>query len=1151
MRHPNRGDFLGACLDTGAARSVVGRSQAMAYARMARIPPALATARAVKFLLGGVITPSVGTLDIRVPIAPTLYATLRVDVVDVDIPLLMGLDALDALALYVNTVENKLKCDRRGIATPLLRKHGHVWLEWADGVHYSTGELERLHRHFNHPQPGRLSALLRQAADPKAVPGTHEQLERLTESCDVCQRLAKAPGRFRVALPPGDVVFNRTILIDLMYLDGRSLMHVVDRDTLYSAASFCRGETTEDLWRQFLMTWAHPYVGHPQVMHTDQAPQFKSPAWRALTETAGTTLVLSGIESHNALGAGERYHCFLRLVYRKVRLAHPGLSPEISLSMATAAMNQTAGPQGLVPTLLVFGVIPRMPVAPLPLPSQRDRTQAMVTARNEMATLVARARVQRGLVSNVPAAADRDVTPGTKVLVYRERPVDQWEGPYVVVAVRDKTVWLAIDGQLKMFGIDKVKPHVVARPDGTTPDAGDTVAAGAPPPMPGADGVADAAPTPAAPPPPPGPERPATGASPSAGPSAGPAEPTSSGGTQVDAPPAGPDDPSDLPTDAAGNPDYGSMLDTVLAGEHFMSTLYAATTAFVSERSQVVTTDPRSGKATRGRRSSRSATTAAAASAAPSGSTPAKTYITVVVPPGDPRLSTTRFRAAAAKEADGLQERGTFKRVKESDVPKGANIVGGRMVYTVKNVGTADEAPKARYVAQGNRDQAKWFVVHNLATLRQRSTRILVSTAANLGLRLFADDITQAYLQSEDRYTRQVYLRPRPADRYLFDLKEGEILLLLRPLYGMCDAGDYWHATLSGHVENDLLMAPLTSDPAMYVKQGINGDILGLLAAYVDDILMAGDERFQEQTELTLRRFEAKRRLYDKAEFVGVTVSTSTGQPRVLSLGQPVYADRLTLLPKDATFKAFASVRASAAWLTHTRPDLSCAVNKLAQISEQAFGPDAVRSLNALIKRAKAGRDLALCYPALERGALRLRVYADASFAGNPDLSSQLGFVILLCDTSGRSHVLSYGSRKCKRVVRSAMAAEVYALAAAMDEAFTLRYDLEMLYRRHVPLNLFTDSKQVFDVITRATHPTEKRLMIDVAALRESYNRHEISYLGLISTENNVADAMTKLRCGSALDCLLRTGVDATPVAQWVVRSPVDPPCPTTEGRGV
>lgn len=1129
----------------------MGRRQAVAYARLARIPSTLATTRPTKFLLGGVVTPSAGTLDIRVPIAPTMYATLRVDVVDVDIPFLMGLDALDALALYVNTVENKLKCDRRGIATPLTRKYGHVYLEWSDGTHYSTGELERLHRHFNHPQPGRLSALLRRAADPKAVPGTHEQLERLTEACDVCQRLAKAPGRFRVALPPEDIVFNRTILIDLMYLDGRSLMHIVDKDTLYSAASFCHGEATDDLWRQFLTTWAHPYVGHPQVMHTDQAPQFKSPAWKALVETAGSTLVLSGIESHNALGAGERYHSFLRLVYRKVRLAHPGLSPELSLSMATAAMNQTAGPRGLIPTLLVFGVIPRMPVAPLPLPAQRDRIQAMVTARKEMAMLVARARVRTGLAASVPAAADREIIPGTAVMVYRERPVDQWEGPYVAVAVKDKTVWLAIDGQLKVFNVDKVKPHVAAGQVGAAPGAGHASEVGAPP-SPAADnadaGALPAAGTPSAPAVRDGT---ATEALPANRPSAGPGMPANNQDSRVDAVPAGPADLSGLPTDNAGNPDYGSLLDTVLAGEHFLSSLYAATTAFVSEQPRVMTTDPRGSRAARRRRSSAVAGAAAAASASTTRPMPVKTFITDVVPPGDPRIATARFKAAAVKEADGLQERGTFKKVRECEVPKGANIVGGRMVYTVKNVGTADEAPKARYVAQGNRDQAKLFVVHNLATLRQRSTRILVSTAANLGLRLFADDITQAYLQSEDRYTRQIYLRPRPADRHLFDLDEGEILLLLRPLYGMCDAGDYWHATLTGHVEKDLLMAPLTSDPAMYVKRGADGDILGLLAAYVDDILMAGNESFQKETELTLRRFEAKKRLYDKAEFVGVTVSTAAGPPRVFSLSQPVYADRLAPLPREATFKAFSSTRASAAWLAHTRPDLGCAVNKIAQVSEREFDSNSTRSLNALIKKAKAGRDLALYYPMLDRQTLRLRVYADASFAGNADLSSQLGFVILLCDASGRSHVLSYGSRKCKRVVRSAMAAEVYALAAAMDEAFTLRYDLEMLYRRRVPLNLFTDSKQAFDVITRATHPTEKRLMIDIAALRESYNRHEISYLGLVTTENNMADAMTKLKCGSALDCLLRTGVDATPVAQWVVRPSVDPPCPTTGGRGV
>lgn len=318
-----------------------------------------------------------------------------------------------------------------------------------------------------------MSALLRRTAGTKAKPGTYAELERLSEGCDVRQRLARAPGRFRVGLPPEDVVLNRTVLMDMMYFDGRSLQHVVDRDTLYSAASFCRGETVDELWQQYLKTWVHPYVGQPQVLHIDQAPQFESPTWKAWTYSAGSTLILSGIESHNALGDGERYHSFLRLIYRKVRLAHPGLTQDKALSMATATMNQNAGPRGLVHTLLVFHFIPRMPVTPLQLTAQTDRVQAMVTARKEMTTLATRVRVQTALSSNFPAAADRDINPGTSVLVYREPPADQWEGTFVAVAVKEEMLQLAMDGLLKALGIDKVKPYVILQPAAKASNAGE------------------------------------------------------------------------------------------------------------------------------------------------------------------------------------------------------------------------------------------------------------------------------------------------------------------------------------------------------------------------------------------------------------------------------------------------------------------------------------------------------------------------------------------------------------------------------------------------------------------------------------------------------------------------------------------------------
>lgn len=202
------------------------------------------------------------------------------------------------------------------------------------------------------------------------------------------------------------------------------------------------------------------------------------------------------------------------------------------------------------------------------------------------------------------------------------------------------------------------------------------------------------------------------------------------------------------------------------------------------------------------------------------------------------------------------------------------------------------------------------------------------------------------------------------------------------------------------------------------------------------------------------------------------------------------------------------------------------------------------------MRRAKVGRDQSLRYLPLDRKSLQVRAYAEASFFRNKDLSSQVGYVILLCDATGRSHILGYRSRKCRRVVRSAMAGDVYALSAVLDDAFVLRYDLETLCRRHIPLTIYTDSQQAFDVVTRSSHPTKKRLLIDISGLWESYTRREISSLGLFTTEENIADGMNKLKCGAALNCLLKPGVDATPVVQWIGRHAVDPPVSDHGGTG-
>ena len=66
------------------------------------------------------------------------------------------------------------------------------------------------------------------------------------------------------------------------------------------------------------------------------------------------------IEVANSVGLVERYHAPLRRAYDIIssELDLKKISREIRLQMAVKAVNDTAGYNGFIPTLLVFGVFP-------------------------------------------------------------------------------------------------------------------------------------------------------------------------------------------------------------------------------------------------------------------------------------------------------------------------------------------------------------------------------------------------------------------------------------------------------------------------------------------------------------------------------------------------------------------------------------------------------------------------------------------------------------------------------------------------------------------------------------------------------------------------------------------------------------------------
>ena len=90
-----------------------------------------------------------------------------------------------------------------------------MFYEWDYEVLYTDAQLTRMHRHFYHPTPDRLFSLMKRAEDPSANTETYAQLEQISRKCDIRQRYEGQPGRFRVSILSEDIVFNRTILMDL------------------------------------------------------------------------------------------------------------------------------------------------------------------------------------------------------------------------------------------------------------------------------------------------------------------------------------------------------------------------------------------------------------------------------------------------------------------------------------------------------------------------------------------------------------------------------------------------------------------------------------------------------------------------------------------------------------------------------------------------------------------------------------------------------------------------------------------------------------------------------------------------------------------------------------------------------------------------
>ncbi|OAA77119.1 hypothetical protein LEL_03942 [Akanthomyces lecanii RCEF 1005] len=89
-----------------------------------------------------------------------------------------------------------------------------------------------------------------------------------------------------------------------------------------------------------------------------------------------------------------------------------------------------------------------------------------------------------------------------------------------------------------------------------------------------------------------------------------------------------------------------------------------------------------------------------------------------------------------------------------------------------------------------------------------------------------------------------------------------------------------------------------------------------------------------------------------------------------------------------------------------------------------------------------------------------------------------------------------------------------------------------------IPMILLTDSYSVYECLVKLGSTQEKRLMIDIMALRQLYERREAHEVRWINGEDNPADAMTKASPNRSLKKLIDDNEITVRLEGWVERRP-------------
>lgn len=225
-------------------------------------------------------------------------------------------------------------------------------------------------------------------------------------------------------------------------------------------------------------------------------------------------------------------------------------------------------------------------------------------------------------------------------------------------------------------------------------------------------------------------------------------------------------------------------------------------------------------------------------------------------------------------------------------------------------------------------------------------------------------------------------------------------------------------------------------------------------------------------------------------------------------------------------------MRALGAWLASSCQTLvAFPLSRAAQFQEPRI--EEIKELNAALSIQKNNPNSGLRYINLSiENNLSIYVWVDGSLANNKDLTLQIGFIISVGNETRKhnsftfhGNTIHWSSTKCKRVTRSILTSELYAMTQGIDITIPLCVSMNQimaqLKRAKAPLIICTNSLSLYECLVKLGTTKEKCLMIDIMAIFKSYERRELAEIRWIHGTDNPADAMTKIKTTTALQRLL------------------------------